>query len=110
MPELKLCASTTISIALKPFNYNAHGHDVTIEACWCTSFERRVDLEVLAEKLEKVAEVFDRRPLWELLGLDNAMIEDLLLEISRRLSNVEGLRLCSISARWANNRGVFLSF
>jgi len=51
MPELRLCTSTTVSVALKPFNYEVHGHDVAIEACWCGDLNRRVDVELLARKL-----------------------------------------------------------
>ncbi len=109
MPELRLCTSTMISVALKPFNYEVHGHDVIVEACWCSGVDRRVDLEVLARRLEEVSRYFDRRPLWELLGHEGAMVEDLILEISRRLEEVEGLRLCTITARWFG-RSITISF
>jgi hypothetical protein len=109
MPELRLCTSTTVSVALKPFDYEVHGHDVAIEACWCGDLNRRVDVELLARKLETASKPFNRRPLWELLGFENATIEDLLLELSKHLGEAEGLRLCALSAKWAS-RSIILSF
>jgi hypothetical protein len=109
VPELRLCTSTTLSVALKPFNYDVHGHDVTVEACWCSSIDKRVDLELLAGRLEEVTRAFNRKPLWVLLGFEKATIEDLLLELSKHLDGVEGLRLCTLSARWAG-RSLTLSF
>jgi hypothetical protein len=109
MPELRLCTSTALSVALKPFNYEVHGHDLVVEACWCTSPDRRVDVELLARRLEDASKPFNRRPLWELLGFEGATIEDLLLELSKHLADVEGLRLCAITARWAG-RSIMIGF
>jgi len=106
---LRLCVSSVISVALRPFSYNIHGHDLVVEACWCSSLDRRVDIEILALKLEENLKAFNRKPLWELLGSEEAMVEDLLLELARRLNGVEGLSLCSIAARWSG-RSITLSF
>ncbi|MFN4046478.1 MAG: hypothetical protein ACK4H7_03975 [Acidilobaceae archaeon] len=97
----RLCVSRVVSLALKPFNYNVHGHDVTVWACWCSPSRANVDVELLARSLEEALRKFDHKPLWEVLGVEGAMIEDLLLDLSGSLKSVGGLKLCSLSASWA---------
>mgnify|MGYP001770620637 CR=1 FL=1 len=107
--SIRLCASSVVSIALKPYDYDVHGHDVLVEACWCGSLDRRVDIEVLARILEEALKPLDRKPLWATLGYEKAMIEDLLVELSRRLGRVNDLSLCSLTARWSG-RSITLNF
>lgn len=100
--ELSLCVSSTTSIALKPFTYSIHGHDVVVEACWCLDSIVRVDIEDLALILEASLDKFKYKPLWEVLGRSDAMIEDMLLELSRSIKSPNGLRLCRLTARWSS--------
>ncbi|MEN2999416.1 MAG: hypothetical protein ABDH61_02440 [Acidilobaceae archaeon] len=98
--RLSLCASEQVSIALKPFSYGLHGHDVEVEACWCFGVEERVDVEELSQRLRSALAKFERRPLWEVLGREGATIEDMLLSLTEEL----GKELCSLEARWRGRR------
>ncbi|MEM0340338.1 MAG: hypothetical protein QXN05_02820 [Acidilobaceae archaeon] len=93
-----LCVEETLSIALKPFDYRVHGHDVSIEACWCVG-DKRVDIEELASLLSKVLKEIDRRPLWEVLETESATIEDLLLYLKNKIER-ERPGLCALKASW----------
>ncbi|MCS7106666.1 MAG: hypothetical protein NZ902_00955 [Acidilobaceae archaeon] len=98
--KLSLCASEHVSIALKPFSYELHGHDVEVEACWCLEPSRRVDIEDLYKRLKAALAEYDHRPLWEVLGREGAMIEDMLLSLRGEL----GEELCRLEARWRGRR------
>ncbi|MCX8196528.1 MAG: hypothetical protein N3F67_05595 [Acidilobaceae archaeon] len=97
--RLLLCASERVSIALKPFGYPLHGHDVEVEACWCLSPSERVDVELLHDKLSRALSKFQRKPLWEALGREDAAIEDMLLALAAELAGA-----CRLEARWGGRR------
>lgn len=96
-----LCVEEPVSVALKPFRYEVHGHDVVVRACWCVDREEgRVDIEILASTLSRALDSIDRKPLWEVLGVEDAAIEDLLEHLRERLEETVGPRLCGLEARW----------
>ncbi|MEM1873607.1 MAG: hypothetical protein QXS85_00380 [Acidilobaceae archaeon] len=102
------CVEEYVSVALKPFSYDIHGHDVVIEACWCSRGER-VDVEVLASALVEALRGVDRKPLWETVGAEDAMIEDLLLYLKSALESRGGVELCGLRARWRGRLIALLS-
>lgn len=100
---MELCASEIVSVALRPFDYPPHGHDIEIEACWSVS--ERLDIEILASLLAKTASGYDHRALWEIFG-EGAMAEDLLQGIARELTakSPPGAALLSVEGRWRGRR------
>lgn len=97
----KLCVEETISVALQPPGYGVHGHDLTVKACWCNPGER-IDIEVLASILSDGLKSFRHRPLWEVLGRSDAMIEDLLLYLKDAIKPLPQADLCELEARWSD--------
>jgi 6-pyruvoyl-tetrahydropterin synthase len=81
------CAQATISIALKieSMGYHLHGHDANVEVCVCADKPRAVDLVELRRALSRAASKYDHRPLWEALGLGEAVLEDLVEALERDL-------------------------
>jgi len=99
------CAQTTISIALRieSMGYHLHGHDAVIEVCACASKPRAIDLVYLKKILADVASRYDHKPLWESLGLEEAVLEDLVkaiqLEVGKKLRmHADGTRVCRVKA------------
>lgn len=100
--EWSLCASSTVSVAmrLESMGYDLHGHDVEVTACYCYGEgEARDDLEAIGAALDSALSRANRRPLWEVTGREGTL-EDLLEYVARSLS-ASGLRgrLCYLRAR-----------
>lgn len=100
---IELCASESVSVALKPFGYPPHGHDVELEACWLAA--ARIDIEALASILREVSSHYDHKALWEIFG-EEGMIEDLLAAVARELRerSPPGAQLTRVEGRWRGRR------
>ena len=97
----RYCVSATISVAMRieSMGYGLHGHDITVTAC--IDSPRRYDLEELRRLLEEALRPADHRALWEFLGRDEAMTEDLLVWLEERLNTQlqeRGLALSGLRA------------
>lgn len=94
------CASRQISIALtagKLGYKQVHGHDILVEACYCGS----VDVELIFNALEGVLSRLDRRLLDDAIGVEGAIVEDLLDMIIKKLpEELSGSILCRLAASW----------
>ncbi|MCE4612858.1 MAG: 6-carboxytetrahydropterin synthase [Desulfurococcales archaeon] len=92
------CARGIISTALKieSMGYHIHGHDINLEACVCSTKPRALDLVSLRKSLEEVLSKYDHKPLWETLGLEDAVMEDLVEAVRNELE--EALKLKGMGA------------
>ena len=92
------CARGVISAALRiqSMGYHLHGHDINVEACICSERPKAIDLSTLKKYLEGILSKFDHKPLWEALGLEEAVMEDLVEAVGRELGDL--LRLKGIGA------------
>jgi len=85
----RVCSSSSLNILLElpSLGYPLHGHDVVVEAC--ISADRRgivvYDMEALRSMLMEMLDVLDGQRLSHALGLREASLEDLVLDICRRL-------------------------
>ena len=96
----RYCVSATVSVAMRieDMGYGLHGHDITVTACF--SSRRRHNIDGLRGLLEETLRPVDHQALWEVLGVSDAMVEDLLLWLEERLGErVKGLGLSLSSLR-----------
>ena len=101
------CARSWASIALRlpRMGYSLHGHDVEVEACIESS--RVVDVEEVARSLGEAVSSVDYKPIWEALGRDEALIEDLLLHVLDKLQ-ARGYKVTIIKATLPRGRVIKL--
>lgn len=99
----RYCVSDWVSIALKAsrLGYSLHGHDVKVTLC--IESDRIVDVEEVARSLRSVLDRLDYRPLWESLGREDPLVEDLLVEIAGEAVKA-GVRVSSVSAALPRGR------
>ncbi|MEB3780089.1 MAG: hypothetical protein GSR85_07660 [Desulfurococcales archaeon] len=97
------CAEDVVSVAMKieRMGYGLHGHDVNVKLCVCASKKGILDLETLKAILRDVTGSITHRPLWEVTGKDDSLIEDLLIYVRDRVSerlnrDNEGLDVCLV--------------
>ena len=98
----RLCAAARVSVALEPVELGypeVHGHDLEVEACYCGA-KGRADVEAI-EKVLRDALGVERIHLDKFTGKRGSLIEDLIVEVYRKLpSTLGGLEICSLEARW----------
>ncbi len=99
----RYCVEDWVSIALKAsqLGYRLHGHDVRVTLC--IESDRIVDVEEVASRLKSMLDRLDYRPLWESLGGEDPLIEDLLVTIAGEAVKA-GFRISSVSATLPRGR------
>ncbi len=88
MEEIRVCASHTISVAMKLQDYGFHGHDLTVEVCIRPQRLRGVvayDVVELRRLLQQLLAPLDHTLLNESLGVEDASGETLALWVAEKL-------------------------
>ncbi len=77
------CADSIVSVAMKleTMGYGIHGHDIRIKLCLCSTTPAAIDVEELKRVISEITGSLTHKPLWEVVGKNEALIEDLLILI-----------------------------
>ena len=102
---LEVCSERSVSVLLKleSMGYPTHGHDLLVELCYCPG-PSRIDVEEVDRALREILEVAEYRLLDEVVGVREAMIEDLLDYILKKAPSLGGSTPCKVTARWRSRR------
>ena len=102
---LEVCAERSVSvlIRLESLGYPLHGHDLLVELCYCHD-SARIDVEKIDGILAGILRELDYRLVDDVVGVKEAMVEDLLLYLLERSPRLGDVQPCRATARWRGRR------